>query len=383
MPGERRHGRSGSPSASLAEALLDAAPDAMVVVGAGGRIVLVNAEAERLFGYPRRELLGQLIEVLIPERLRERHTGHRAAGAARRPMHSGTVLTAIDRAGREFPVEVSLSPVETEDGVVVATAVRDISERRRFEQAIVEANRMKSQFLANMSHELRTPLNAIVGFSDLMHKGRVGAVSEEQREYLGDILVSARHLLQLINDVLDLAKIESGKMEFRPETVDLTRLVGEVRDVLRGLTASKRIRIETCIEPSLGTVFLDPARLKQVLYNYLSNAIKFTPESGRIQVRIAAEGPDDFRVDVEDNGIGIRPEDLARLFVEFQQLDASTAKKYQGTGLGLSLTRSIVTAQGGRVEVASAPGQGSTFSAILPRRAPAIAEAAGGSTDGR
>ncbi|HEY3886422.1 MAG TPA: ATP-binding protein, partial [Vicinamibacterales bacterium] len=228
-----------------------------------------------------------------------------------------------------------------------------------------EASRLNSEFLANMSHELRTPLNANIGFADLMHRGKVEPA--DHHEYLGDILTSSRHLLQLINDVLDLAKIESGKMEFRPEAVDLTKLVGEVRDILRGLAASKRLRVETTIEPDVATVIVDPARVKQILYNYLSNAIKFTPEDGSIHVRITAEDATLFRIDVEDTGIGITTEQLGQLFVEFQQLDASTAKKYQGTGLGLALTKRLVEAHGGRVLVRSVPGQGSTFSAILPR----------------
>jgi len=218
-----------------------------------------------------------------------------------------------------------------------------------------------------MSHELRTPLNAIIGFAELMHDGKVGPVSAEHKEFLGDILTSSRHLLQLINDVLDLAKVESGKMEFRPEAVDLARLVGEVRDILRTLMAKKRIRVQDEIDPAVSRVVVDPGKLKQILYNYLSNALKFTPDEGRVTIRVGPEGPETFRLEVEDTGIGIRPEDVGRLFVEFQQLDASTAKKYAGTGLGLALTKRIVEAQGGRVGVQSTPGGGSTFFAILPR----------------
>jgi signal transduction histidine kinase len=140
-----------------------------------------------------------------------------------------------------------------------------------------------------------------------------------------------------------------------------------VRDILRGLAASKRLRVETQIAPDVANVVVDPARMKQVLYNYMSNAIKFTPDDGTISVRVAPDGPDLFRIDVEDTGIGVTPENLSRLFVEFQQLDASTAKRYQGTGLGLALTKRIVEAQGGRVQVRSTPQHGSTFSAILPR----------------
>jgi CheY-like chemotaxis protein len=255
---------------------------------------------------------------------------------------------------------------------IVQEHARDLEEQTR---QVQEANRLKSEFLANMSHELRTPLNAIIGFSELMHDAKVGPVSAQHKEFLGDILASARHLLQLINDVLDLAKVEAGKMEFRPEPVDLARVVTEVQDVLRTLMAKKRIHVQSEIDLTLTHIVTDPGKLKQVLYNYLSNALKFTPDEGRVTVRVMPEGSEAFRLEVEDTGIGIRREDQGRLFVEFQQLDASTAKKHPGTGLGLALTKRIVEAQGGRVGVRSTPGEGSVFFAILPRVALATPEA--------
>ena len=232
---------------------------------------------------------------------------------------------------------------------------------------VQQASRLKSEFLANMSHELRTPLNAIIGFAQLMHDGKVGSISANHKEYLGDILGSARHLLQLINDILDLAKVEAGKMEFSPEPVSLTKIIGEVRQVLQALSASKRLAIEVEVSPAVERLIIDPAKLKQVLYNYLSNAIKFTPEAGRITVRALAEGDDSFRLEVEDTGIGIAEQEISKLFVEFQQLEAGTTKKHQGTGLGLALTKRVVQAQGGRVGVKSTLDEGSVFCAVLPR----------------
>ncbi len=272
---------------------------------------------------------------------------------------------------------------------VIERALREAEERVRGEEIrrrsaalemqnrrIQEANRLKSEFLANMSHELRTPLNAIIGFAELLHDGAVPAGSPQHKEFLGDILASGKHLLQLINDVLDLAKVEAGKLEFRPEKVEVQRVVSEISSILRTHLAAKRVRLELDIDPTIGELFLDPARLKQIAYNYLSNAIKFSSPDARVILKIAAEGPDMMRLSVTDEGIGISEVDQARLFVEFQQLEAGFAKRHQGTGLGLALTKRLVEAQGGTVGVESVVGKGSTFFAVIPRRVEALNEIA-------
>ena len=229
-------------------------------------------------------------------------------------------------------------------------------------EAARSATQAKSRFLASVSHELRTPLNAIIGFSELLYDGKLGPLDEAHREIVGDILSSAQHLLRLISDVLDLSRVEAGRMEFHPEQSLLDPLVEEVQDVIRPLAERKQIRLSTEM-PEGFTANLDRARFKQILYNYLSNAVKFTPCAGSIVVRVVPAGAC-FRVEVEDTGIGIAPDQVSKLFQDFQQLSGQAAEP--GTGLGLSLTRHIVEAQGGTVAVRTTPGVGSTFSALLP-----------------
>jgi PAS domain S-box-containing protein len=351
-----------------------------------GRVLVCNEGARRLTGYAADEVVG--LRDVRSLYAREDVACGKVQGllvAALRTGQAEGLLTCVRKDGRRFTAYSVVTLRKDAGGNAAGHLIifRDLTRVEVLEQElrrknaeleeqsrrVQEANRLKSEFLANMSHELRTPLNGIIGFAELMYDGRVGALAPTHKEYLGDILTSARHLLGLINDVLDLSKVESGNLELRPEPVDVGAAVGEIRTILRALAARKRIDVQTDIDPTLGRVVVDPGKLKQVLYNYLSNALKFTPEAGRVTVRVGPEGSDAFRLEVEDTGIGIRAEDMHRLFVAFQQLDAGTDKKYPGTGLGLALTKRLVESLGGRVGADTAPGRGSVFFAVLPRGA--------------
>jgi PAS domain S-box-containing protein len=368
-------------------AQFEAAPEALITYDlTARRIIDANAAMLRLFGYTREEIETLPLGGLSPERQPDgRLSSDVAAELLQLALQGQSPMfewVNRDSKGNTFPSESRLTLVPSSGNQLLRVSITDLRDRYRIEEIrrraielelqnrrIQEANRLKSEFLANMSHELRTPLNAIIGFAELLYDGQVPADSPQHKEFMGDILTSGRHLLQLINDVLDLAKVEAGKLDFRPEPIDVAKVLGEIVSITRTAASAKKIKVELQIDPSVATVTLDPSRFKQVAYNYVSNALKFTPESGRVTIHIKPENDLAFRLEVEDTGVGIAAADLGRLFVEFQQLDAGAAKRHQGTGLGLALTRRLVEAQGGAVGVKSVVGKGSVFHAVLPRNA--------------
>src|SRR4051794_6891877 len=247
--------------------LLESTPDAIIMANQTGRIVLANSQAETLFGYDRGEMLGTLVEVLLPGRYRGGHVAHRSGyfGQPRtRSMGAGLELYGLRKDGSEFPVEISLSPLETDGGTLVMSAIRDITYRKGIESALQEknvelerANQAKDRFLASMSHELRTPLNGIIGFAEFLSDGKPGPLNDKQKEYLGDILNSARHLLHLINDMLDLVKVQAGKLDLSPEIFDVRAAIAEVCAVVHPIAVQKNIDVRVDVASGLDAVTLD------------------------------------------------------------------------------------------------------------------------------
>ena len=354
---------------------------AIFLLDADGRVASWNAGAARTQGYLAEEIIGRYYSVFFPPELSNSAAGMLAAASERGQIE--TEGWRVRKDGSRFWANVLLTALRNEQGALVgfSKVTRDVTTRKGLQDQLVErnaaleieaqraqeANRLKSEFLANMSHELRTPLNGIIGFSSFLAGEKPGPLNARQKEFLGDVLASSQHLLRLINDLLDLAKIEAGKVELATELFSLRTVMAEVVGVVSPLLHDKQLDFEALVQLEDDGVNLDPQRIKQVLYNLLSNAIKFTRAGGRIRLLARPRGDREIELVVIDSGIGIKPADFARLFTEFQQLDSGSSRLYQGTGLGLALTKKIVSLHGGTIEVESVVGHGTTFTVVLPR----------------
>ncbi len=359
--------------------VVEAAPNAIIVTNSSGEIALVNQQAEKLFRYSRDELLGKRVELLIPERFRQHHPALRSqfmAEPTTRAMGAGRDLYACTKDGEEIPIEIGLNPIHTPDGTLVLSSIIDIRERKaaeeRFRQQteqIAAASRYKSEFLANMSHELRTPLNSILILSEQLKNNVLGNLTQKQVTHADIIHRSGSDLLALINDILDLSKIEAGRMSVLLEPLALDDFAESVERSFRPMAEAKHLKFIVNIEPDAPPVVVsDHQRIFQIVRNLFSNSLKFTSD-GSITIRLFGNGAGSARqlgIAVTDTGIGI-PEDKHELiFDAFRQVDGSTSRRFGGTGLGLSISRSLAQLLGGSIELASQPGQGSTFTLYLP-----------------
>lgn len=495
-------------SENLFEELLESAPDAVLIVDNRGKIVLINAQTERLFGYKRIELIGQSVERLLPERFRQGHLGLRTGyidDPQVRPMGSGLNLFAQHKNGSEIPVEISLSPLETEAGLLISStirditprvqiekelraareelevrvaqrtaeldrffslsldmlciagldgyfkrlnpawestltftqeeltaqpfinfvhpddqeatikeaanlgkaghvtisfenryqikggewrwllwsavgypeesliyaAARDITERKQMEEDLkkatdkaLEADRLKSAFLASMSHELRTPLNSIIGFTGALLRGYVGPIEPEQEKLLKMVAESSHHLLALINDVLDISKIEADQIKISKNLFSFPQTVEKTAKAMREAAKAKGLSLSVSVAPEIEAIHSDLRRVEQILLNLVNNAIKFT-DQGEIKI-IATRDLNYIETKIIDTGIGIKPDDLDKLFKPFVQVDTGLDRIYEGTGLGLSICKKLVNLLGGEIWVESKWGSGSTFTFTLP-----------------
>ena len=382
--------------------LIESNIDALMTTDPRGIITDVNKQTEALTGCTRDELIG------APFRNYFTDSDHAQAGIDR-VLREGKVtdyeLTARARDGTLTVVSYNATTFHDRDRRLqgVFAAARDVTELKRYEQTLrqknvelEDASRMKSEFLANMSHELRTPLNAIIGFSEVMRDGLVGPMSDKQRNFTSDILRSGQHLLSLINDILDLSKVEAGKMLLDLEPVEVSSLFVNSLTIVREKAAARRINLVLDAEERLGSISVDARKVKQIVYNLLSNAVKFTGDGGTVTLRTARVERDEvgarsawparrfplvdngfeefLEIGVIDTGIGIAADGLEHLFKPFSQIDSGLGRKFEGTGLGLAMVKLLADLHGGSVAVESKVGDGSQFIVWVPLRTPTAPE---------
>ena len=398
---------------ALFSLIVEIAKDAIVCVDSTQRIVLFNRGAEAIFGHESEAAIGQPLAMLLPERYRDAHSAYletfKASEELARFMSGRAEIQGLHKDGTEFPAEASISAFQLDGERYFAAVLRDVTERKEAEEtmrrneehlrayllelqdtrdqfeaqgielvglcedlaqardAAVFANHAKSQFLAHMSHEIRTPLNAILGFSEIVGDELLGPVSPPKyREYAQDIHTSGRHLLELINDILDLAKIEAGKLEIHDGDVDVAHAVASSLRFVKERAANAGISLKTEIAADLPVLRADERMAKQMLINLLTNAVKFTGKGGEVTVLAAFDGRGALRLSVRDTGVGIAAEDIPRIMESFGQVGNTRAGVTEGTGLGLPLVKAMIEMHGGTLELDSEVDVGTTVTIRFP-----------------
>lgn len=366
------------------QTILNSMPYGIILIGMDKKIINVNHTALNIMSYESEE---QVVGLICNNALCPEDDKCPIFDLKQKVEKSEKVLITKD--GRHIPILKTVVPVKLGDRDVLLEAFVDISERKRNEEIRHEnerlelANKAKSEFLAIISHELRTPLNAILGFSDLLMKKGAGELNERQQRYADNVHSSGKHLLNIIDDILDLTRVESGKMEINFEKVSVPAAVNDVLENIREIAGKQNITIRTELKPEVEFIETDRMKLKQLLNNILSNAVKFSkPDGGTVTITVKKEN-DMIKFSVSDTGIGIKEEDMGKLFQSFEQLDAGTARKYGGTGLGLTVSKKLVELFGGKIWAESTYGKGSTFSFILPLKAQIITEKMENKNDNR
>jgi PAS domain S-box-containing protein len=354
------------------QSVLESAPDSIVVVNHNGIIVFVNTQAEILFGYLRDEIVGQHLALLFPSCLQDFFGDWLQQDSRARLPGRRHEVSALRADGTEFPSEISLGPVESDEGTLLCGSVRDVSERHGLQRALREKNAQlqaalntKEHFLSTMSHELRTPLTAIIGYTGILLMKIPGPLNDEQIRQLELVRSSARHLLSIISDLLDLARIEAGNAEVQREQVSCLEVVKQTLHELGPAQVEKGLELRLEEPPGPVTLFTNHCFFRQILTNLVSNAIKYT-DQGFIRISCRQHGESMVSVTVTDTGIGIRQEDLSRLFVQFCRIRSESSPSREGVGLGLHLSQKLAILLGGRITVESVFGQGSSFTLTLP-----------------
>ncbi|MCZ7397859.1 MAG: PAS domain-containing sensor histidine kinase, partial [Candidatus Methanoperedens sp.] len=347
--------------------------DVVVITDRNGAIEYVNPAFEKITGYAKEEAIGKTPKILKSEKQDKKFYEH-----LWKTILSGEVFHGIlinnKKNGEMYHSEKTITPIKDAYGNIThfVSTDKDITERKRAEEIRFEnerlefADKAKSEFLASMSHELRTPLNSIIGFSELLKQKTAGDLNGKQEHYLDNVLTSGTFLLNLINDILDLSKVEAGKIELVIEKMSVPATINETLTLIKEKAAKHDVLLKTELDPALSFIEADKQRFKQVLFNLLSNAVKFSKEEGGIVTITTKKEGDMAKISVSDTGIGIKNEDIGKLFTEFEQVNVEISKKYGGTGLGLAISKKLVELHGGKIRVESEYGEGSKFTFTVP-----------------